>query len=84
MTELRELIAKRCEAIWYGTDTSDTWDAISNFILNLVSEQVEKALLSDEELRVVCGWEDIAGIDDYERCIAKAQLDAVLKILKDN
>jgi hypothetical protein len=31
-------------------------------------------LLTDVELMKVCGWDNIQGIDDYERDIAKAQL----------
>ena len=43
---------------------------------------MDELLLTDEELRKVCGWESVAGIDDYERDIAKAQLGKCKNIVR--
>lgn len=46
--------------------------------------EVDKARLTDEQLRIAGGWEatDFLAIDDYERDIAAAQLEAIKKQLR--
>ena len=56
---------------------------ITEQILNLIPDKLppKPPLLSDEELAKVCGWEDLQGIDDYERTIAQAQYNSIMEYL---
>jgi len=84
---MRERIARELNKHWYKGDYPEVWYEMAGYVLTLITEEIEKGLLTDEELGEIIRINHDDRPFKSESAIARgtrqAQLDKILSLLKE-